>query len=421
MALRTLIGKSPKDIQHQLRLLVESHAHNPSVCLFTFSAIEGADWGSCWSEILRLEETGHKTLGCISSPLPSGGHWRRSGVSCSIGIFDSGSAVPFRSTIQGNEVISVGKWHSFKKPDRNASDEYLDAGSFPDGKVSWDDIWQQGRTQENEVLEDLKHVRQKDISSIIYFTDKAHQGLSRSLLHHYPAASKLGLFAPSTLTINERPRTMMWGKNVISEGAVGVALLNAKPKLDIQFNGVRAITDSLQVTGSTGNIIESLDSSNPTRLLLQALERSTSVKASTMASYASIHPLLHESVFLGTVDPSSGEPTKMYKITAGDPSRGPLSLEVGRAPSPGEHVQFFVPNATAPQLNFTKSTPAVEFMTVVEGEHLGEGDAVADEATVLQDVFFAASDAGLLAHRPNEDVECLGIGGPVGVSARIHI
>jgi small ligand-binding sensory domain FIST len=149
----------------------------------------------------------------------------------------------------------------------------------------------------------------------------------------------MGLFAPSTLTINERPLTMMWGKNLVFDGAVGLAMLNQGDKLDVRFNGVRPITDTLQVTASTGNIVESLNNSNPTRILLQALEKSTSVKASSMASYASIHPLLHESVFLGTVDPSSGKPMRMYKITAGDPSRGPLSLEVGRAPSPGESIQ----------------------------------------------------------------------------------
>jgi hypothetical protein len=161
MTLRTLLGKSSRDIQRQLRLLVQNHSRKPSVCLFTFSGHEGVDWGSCWSEILQLEDAGHRTLGCISSPLPNRGHERHSGVSCSIGIFDSSQAVPFRSTILGNEAISVGKWHCFKKPETNASDEFLDGGAFPDGKVSWDDIWQQGRTQEIEMLEDLKSVRYK--------------------------------------------------------------------------------------------------------------------------------------------------------------------------------------------------------------------------------------------------------------------
>jgi small ligand-binding sensory domain FIST len=70
---------------------------------------------------------------------------------------------------------------------------------------------------------------------------------------------------------------MMWGNNVVPEGAVGVAMLNARPQLGIRFNGTRLITDALRVTSSTGSIIESLDSNNPTRILVQALKKSTSV------------------------------------------------------------------------------------------------------------------------------------------------
>ena len=232
---------------------------------------------------------------------------------------------------------------------------------------------------------------------------------------------------------------MMWGKSVVSNGAVGIALLKSNSRLNVNFDGVRPITGSMQVTASIGNIIESLDNSNPTRLLLQALGSSSSIDASGMASYSSIHPLLHESVYLGTIDPTSGAPTKMYKITAGDPSRGPLSLEAGRAPLTGEFaqvcreptfapfvshanvLQFFVPTEATTQSNGVQPTGAIDFVTVAEGVDGLEGGHTAGEATTLDGTFFAASDAGLLVHRPEEDAECLGIGGPVGARARIYV
>jgi hypothetical protein len=58
-------------------------------------------------------------------------------------------------------------------------------------------------------------------------------------------------------------------------------------------------------------------------------------------------------------------------------------------------------------------------MTVAEGEHVEAGDLALGEATTLEDTFLGASDAGLLVHRPNEDVECLGIGGPIGTKAQL--
>ena len=155
MTLRTFLGRTPKDIQHRLRALIDSQRAESVVCIFTFSGHEGADWGPCWSEILRLGEAGHRTLGCIASP--NAGTAGR--LTCSVGLFDRREVVPFRSTIPGNEAISVGKWHSFKKPDRNVSDSLLDGGSMMDGRVSWDDIWHQGQTAEVEELEDLRHVR----------------------------------------------------------------------------------------------------------------------------------------------------------------------------------------------------------------------------------------------------------------------
>jgi hypothetical protein len=71
-------------------------------------------------------------------------------------------------------------------------------------------------------------------------------------------------------------------------------------------------------------------------------------------------------------------------------------------------LQFFVPKATSHRL--TKSSPVIEFMAVAEGEQIEVGDLALGEVAMLEGTFFAASDAGLLAHQPNDNVECWDIG-----------
>lgn len=41
------------------------------------------------------------------------------------------------------------------------------------------------------------------------------------------------------------------------------------------------------------------------------------------------------------------QPSQMYNITAGDPSRGPISLETQAAPPPGSRVQVRLTRQTA--------------------------------------------------------------------------
>jgi len=84
-------------------------------------------------------------------------------------------------------------------------------------------------------------------------------------------------------------------------------------------------------------MINSLDSSNPTQLLLQAIGLN---EVSSSGGNRSRTFKEDEEFALGVLAPT-GEVVQTYKITAGDPAHrgGSISLDADRAPAEGSVVQ----------------------------------------------------------------------------------
>lgn len=85
-----------------------------------FALSSNTDSNNLSSLVTCLTTFSERTVGCLSSPLA---HEPRDVISCSIALFDTTLAVPFRSTIPGRETPQVGRWHAFRKKDDDSQDE----------------------------------------------------------------------------------------------------------------------------------------------------------------------------------------------------------------------------------------------------------------------------------------------------------
>ncbi|KAG2010304.1 hypothetical protein CC2G_013140 [Coprinopsis cinerea AmutBmut pab1-1] len=212
LRLTTLLSRNPKLIEQHVRQLADYYAGNNLLCLFTLSASDSVDWTSCWRQLRRIAGEGkiENVVGCLSSPLNNVGS-KEDGknlselLSCSIGIFEPGEAVAFRSQIPGDRQPQVGRWHSFRKHPEEAP--WNESMSFEEN-ISWENVWKQGQ-DDGAIPLDLQGARPEDISAFLYLTDRSYQGLARSLTRHYPNASKVRP-APCTLCCHGIERFYSW-------------------------------------------------------------------------------------------------------------------------------------------------------------------------------------------------------------------
>ena len=191
---------------------------------------------------------------------------------------------------------------------------------------------------------------------MIYFTDNAPEGLCNSL-QLLPNATKvnsrfkyvcqsltvsqLGLIGTPTPFITGRPVTLFHNGKIHGSGAVGVALSLGKAAR-VDYLGVKTLSMPMTITryslfmipsckvsqdcSCEGNLVNTINNANPTKLLLSDI-RKAGLDGSGIEQYS-----------LGVVIPDE-KIGRTYRITAGDPSRGSLSLDSQRAPDPGTLVQ----------------------------------------------------------------------------------
>ncbi|KAF5314565.1 hypothetical protein D9611_007034 [Ephemerocybe angulata] len=413
--LTTILARNPSILEHHIRNVVERYTRQNLICFFALTANDAVDWTRYWQLLRSINES--QTVGCLSSTFsgvktPRGDLSRYLG--CSIGVFDPSEAVCFRSTIQGDRQAQVGRWHSFRKSEEDAGTPW----PLTDGPISWDDVWGRRGEAEDSVSLDLGNTRPEDVQSLVYFTDRSYQGLSRSLVQSYPLASKVGLIATPTLTVTELPATLLHQNSILSTGAIGLALKKPYTQ-NLAFQNLQSISEPMHVDNSQGNIIQSLNGdTNPTQILLRILENTPGTTASNPAAFR----FLNEKVFIGQVG-ADGQPYRVVHLTSGDPSRGGLAVSGDLAPTPGSKVQFFTqtgsPNTTL-ELQ-TGSPKKFSFVTVPE---LVSSDELIDmddqQSIVLEDVFLAATDVGVVAHRPGDKEVCTGLDCPVGTTVSLE-
>ncbi|KAF8333659.1 hypothetical protein F5887DRAFT_993643 [Amanita rubescens] len=399
--LSTIISRNSTSLLSHISRLARSFPNHP--LLFTLSHNSTTDSAVDLSRIVgQLTTFSSQSIGCLSAPLP-GPH---SGfTACSLAIFDPQNvAAVFRSTVPGRQRAQVGRWRPVGQKKELDKDLRLGQGWWQGESVKdWENVW--NSSVETQVLpEGLKG--KEDISSIVYLTDDAPEGLSSSLLSNYSNSSQIGLVASSTPFVNGRPFTLFHNKHVYDLGAVGIALKGSSTRdfaSGVSFVGLSPVSKPMNVTRCEGNMVISLDDQNPTQLLLSCIRESS--LAETPSSLKDDLGFV-----LGVVE--DGELVQVHKITAGDPSRGTISLGTQSSPKEGATVQFFhrgtnslhdplteqgilfAPYAsTGEEPSFKPKS--LNFFSVT-GDDMFKAQANSEGAYILQDTFIAASENGFL-------------------------
>ncbi|KAG6377204.1 hypothetical protein JVT61DRAFT_1257 [Boletus reticuloceps] len=373
-------------------------------------------------------------VGCISAPLPSrycdlsirsGPH------SCSLA-YALVNGVSFRSTISGRAEAQVGRWHAARHrttEDANGAilaniedsqTRILSHLTVRDGKVNWEDIWDRtansvtsssshGNGLDSEALPGtLRNLDPSAIHNIIYFSDKSPEGLATVLESVFPQANKLSLIASSTPFITGRPVTLFYNGSILSSGAVGIALSSSVPSspvLTLSFPPLVALSTDLGVTSSEGNLILSLDSRNPTQLLLSAIQGHglTCLHTTWVGK--------EDEFYVGVIDPSSQQLAQLHRISAGDPSRGAIALDSLSAPREGSIVRLYhlprdsVPDAPKHFLDSINSNSISLFVAPEMNPTASLGNEIADDSvadsdhSVVPNTFLAASENGFTLSR----------------------
>ncbi|KAG6879821.1 hypothetical protein C0992_011104 [Termitomyces sp. T32_za158] len=323
------------------------------------------------------------SLGCLSAPLVP------SHISCSLALLPR-STVPFRSTLPGRAAPQVGRWHSFRSKDEQVK-EYN----------SWADALTGTETKE-PLPPALQNICP---TGVIYFTDSAPEGLLSSL-KTLPNVPSLGLIASSTPFITGRPVTLFHNGAIYDSGAVGVALEAPLRSIKTSFRDAIPISIPMTITQREGNMINALDGTSPAQLLLAAIRRS----GMDMTAAGSFKD--DETFLLGTG-------TLMYRITAGDPSRGNISLEPQNvAPPEGTSVQFFhLPKVNLKHELKSGTQNGLEFLACSEGlpDIVDESEFDGNPPLRTESSFIVGSENGFVLRRGHDKDAwtCTATGGSV--------
>lgn len=135
------------------------------------------------------------------------------GVQLSVASYPAMSCLPFRSTIPGIPQAEVGRIRAYRPPTQeDAASEARLENVLAGGATNWNDAMSESGSL--ELPPDLQHARcvmpymvhclylridmcrrsnASHISSFIYLSDGAPEGLSDSLHRHFPAASQVSL------------------------------------------------------------------------------------------------------------------------------------------------------------------------------------------------------------------------------------
>ncbi|KAG8702286.1 hypothetical protein FRC08_003581 [Ceratobasidium sp. 394] len=378
--LRTYLAPTTQSL---LRHLARSPAFpSTSVNLFAVSA-QADDLQAVVSHLNSLPNA----IGALSSSSIKG-------VQLSVASYPASSCLPFRSTIPGVPQAEVGRIRMYRAPtegDRASAarlDEVLDGGA-----TNWNDALSESGSL--ELPPDLEHIGSKsNVSSFLYLSDTAPEGLLHSLHRHFPAASQQGLIAGSTPFITGRPVTLFKGSNIFADGAVGLALFNQNTQRnEITFDNLQAVSPVLEVTQAQTNMVETLNHGNPVESLLLAMNSRGSIDK-------------EQDIYLGAVDTtadlgppgdqSSHKYGRVYKITAGGPTRGTILLDATEGPQVGAKVQFVVANRSqkSPTSPSNQPVPTISFDTITDSD-IGTISAES-EVKEIENLFLATSENGFV-------------------------
>ncbi|KAG0704823.1 hypothetical protein DFH29DRAFT_909971 [Suillus ampliporus] len=388
IAAQTIVARTPSAL---LASLNRFHLHSKTkggTLLFALSA--PSDTLSAITSHLNSQFPRH--IGCLSSPLPA----YRSHIMCAVALLDG---ITFRSTIAGRADPQVGRWHAARRSSQQplpaAQSNIFGEFNADLGRVNWEDIWDRSAESAQEMPVELRMARPEDVSSILYFSDKAPEGIAKALKAAFPHSHELCFLVSSTPFITGRPVTLFHDGEIYSDGAIGIALQPSlgHPSLTVEFPGLVDLTPELQITSSEGNLIFTVDNGNPTRLLLAAMNKHGLDSRDVL--------LKDDEFYVGVM--SNGKVEQLHRITAGDPSRGTIALGTMNAPPQGSIIKMlYLPRRDEVVLNLepTHGNTSISFIATPDCISDGPPSPVLDkDVLVIDRNFVAGSENGFTLRR----------------------
>ncbi|KAG1797877.1 uncharacterized protein HD556DRAFT_1355738 [Suillus plorans] len=386
---QTIVARTPNALLASLdRFHLQSKAKGGT---FLFALSAPSDALSVITSHLKSHFPRH--IGCLSSPLPA----YHSHIMCAVALLNG---ITFRSTIAGRADPQVGRWHAA----RHSSTQQLPAAQSSvfeefDGdvsKVNWEDIWDRTAVSAQEMIPvELRTARPEDVSSILYFSDKAPEGIAKVLKATFPHSNELGFLASSTPFITGRPVTLFHDGEIYSDGAIGIALQPSlgHTSLTAEFPDLVDLTPDLQITCSEGNLILTVDNGNPTRLLLAAMNKHGLDGRDVL--------LKDDEFYVGVM--SDGKVERLHRITSGDPSRGTIALGTMSAPPQGSTIRMlYLPRRDEVTLNLepTHGNTSISFIATPDSFSDGPPSSALDnDVLVIDGNFVAGSENGFMLRR----------------------
>ncbi|KAJ3501111.1 hypothetical protein NLJ89_g9487 [Agrocybe chaxingu] len=423
--LSTVLSRSSTGLLSHIHDISLRHAGQGHTLLFALSANfpHAEDLQEVVSRLTKFNDVasggrgrGH-TIGCLTDsyancefPFFS---WSKDALSCAIAILDSTHCVPFYSNLRGRIQPQVGRWHSFRQTDEDSNRTMRSMEASPE--TNWEEVWSRSTASGGEWRETLPQVLRSvapDIQTLLHFSNPHPDDFTQTLTHNLPRATTLGLIAAPTNFVTGRDVTLFFDSKIYSQGSVGVALLKGqKTRTKMDFFGVKRLSGPMTVTSVEGNMVNSLNSSNPTQLLLRGIEVA-GLSPSISTTFKE-----DEQFALGVVGPS-GEISHTYKITAGDPKSrgGSISLDTFLAPTVGTIVQFLHRSSNEPiQIPNTPAEskiPTFSFVTTPEPSSTSSRLSTTlpedpDATVVIPQTFLVPSHRGFVLSRPTGSADAL--------------
>lgn len=332
-------------------------------------------------------------IGCLSSSLPA----YRSHIMCAVALLDG---ITFRSTIVGRADPQVGRWHAARRSSKQrlpaTQSNILEEFNGDLGRVKWEDIWDKSAASAQEMMPvELRMARPEDVSSVLYFSDKAPEGIAKALKASFPHSHELGFLASSTPFITGRPVTLFHDGEIYSDGAIGIALQPSlgHTSLTVEFPGLVDLTPDLRVTSSEGNLVLTIDNGNPTRLLFAAMNKHGLDGRDVL--------LKDDEFYVGVM--GNGKVERLHRITSGDPSRGTIALGTTSAPPQGSIIKmFYLPRRDEVTLNLEPTHGNASISFIATPDSIGDeppSSVLDNDVLVIDGNFVAGSENGFMLRR----------------------
>lgn len=374
----TFLARSEQRLSQYIRNFDISASSTTVFALHTPPTVSASSLQTIFSDVTKLPSN---NLGCISGQINPDFPFSASFLNIPRAI----NHHVWRSTIPGKEKAQVGRWYS--KEQMSRAPEEIDLDFVP----SWGANGSRKIPQLPPSLNTWAST-QKKISTLLYFSDDAAEGLTDALTHHLPRVPKIGLTASSTPFITGRPYTLYESGAFHSSGAIGVAL-TADPKgtIMVETDSLEAIGSPMKVTSSASNMIYTLDGMSAVSILVKHvpdLERDQ-------------HDAASKPALLGLLD-ANGKVCRTFSISAGSPSRGALLLDGEWAPGNGTTVQFLIHrNEDKNSLRYLSSsvpTPEIRALCIPNEESLPHQSSLdggdPDNGIMIDGRFIMASESG---------------------------